>query len=85
MENFVRIRSLNKAKHFAVHRTFIKRYPDGTEKNVNIDKNIKDILIKSIEKRGITEGFILKFDENDNYYEFEENKIQPENISIKLV
>ncbi len=81
---FVRIRSLNKAKHFAVHRTFIKRYPDGTEKNVNIDKNIKDILIKSIEKRGITEGFILKFDENDNYAEFEENKIKPENIRHKI-
>ena len=61
--HFIRIRSLNKAKHFAVYRTYTKRFPDGKEINEKINENIKDILIKSIKKKGITEGFILKFDE----------------------
>ena len=31
---FIRIRSLNKAKHFAIYRTFTKRFPNGEEINV---------------------------------------------------
>ena len=78
--HFIRIRSLNKAKHYAVYRTFTKRIPDGKEINVEISEDIKNILVKSIEKKGITEGFILKFDENDNYSDFIDEKISPENI-----
>ena len=78
--HFIRIRSVNKAKHFAVYRTFTKRFPDGKEINAKIDGDIKDILVKSIQKKGITEGFILKFDENDKYSDFLEKKINPENI-----
>ena len=66
---FIRIRSLNKAKHFAIYRTFTKRFPDGKEVNTEIKEDIKDILVKSIQK-GITEGFILRFDENDKYSDF---------------
>ena len=77
---FIRIRSLNKAKHFAVYRTYTKRFPDGKEINEKINENIKDILIKSIKKKGITEGFILKFDENNNFSDFYDESIQPENI-----
>ena len=56
---------------------------------LKIHEDIKDILVKSIEKKGITEGFILKFDENDEYSDFTENdeysdftenKIEPEDI-----
>ena len=54
--HFIRIRSVNKAKHFAVYRTFTKRFPDGKEINAKIDGDIKDILVKSIQKKGITEG-----------------------------
>ena len=78
--HFIRIRSLNKAKHFAVYRTFTKRFPSGKEVNADIKEDIKDILVKSIQKKGITEGFILKFDENDKYTDFIEEKITPENI-----
>ena len=77
---FIRIRSLNKAKHFAIYRTFTKRFPNGQEVNADIKEDIKDILVKSIKAKGITEGFILKFDEDDNYSDFLEEKIDPENI-----
>ncbi|MDC0125366.1 radical SAM protein [Candidatus Pelagibacter sp.] len=76
----IRIRSLNKAKHFAVYRTFTKRFPNGKEVNAEIVEDIQDILVKSIKKKGITEGFILKFDENDNYSDFIDDNINPENI-----
>ena len=36
--HFIRIRSLNKAKHFAVYRTFTKRFPSGKEVNAEINK-----------------------------------------------
>jgi organic radical activating enzyme len=78
--HFIRIRSLNKAKHFAVYRTFTKRFPNGKEVNAEIKEDIKDILVKSIQKKGITEGFILKFDENDEYSDFLDEKISPEKI-----
>ena len=78
--HFIRIRSLNKAKHFAVYRSFTKRFPDGKEVNAEIKEDIKDILVKSIKKKGITEGFILKFDKNDRYSDFVDEKISPENI-----
>jgi hypothetical protein len=78
--HFIRIRSLNKAKHYAVYRTFTKRFPDGKEINVEISEDIKNILVKSIEKKGITEGFILKFDENDKYSDFIDEEIAPENV-----
>ena len=29
--HFIRIRSLNKAKHFTVYRTYTKRFPSGKE------------------------------------------------------
>ena len=76
----IRIRSLNKAKHFAVYRTFTKRFPNGREVNAKIVEDIQDILVKSIKKKGITEGFILKFDENNNYSDFIDDNIHPENI-----
>ena len=78
--HFIRIRSLNKAKHFAIYRTFTKRFPDGKEVNAEIKEDIKDILVKSIQKKGITEGFILKFDENDKFSDFVDEKISPEKI-----
>ena len=78
--HFIRIRSLNKAKHFAIYRTFTKRFPNGKEVNTEIKENIQDILVKSIQKKGITEGFILRFDENDNYSDFVDEKITPEKI-----
>ena len=40
--HFIRIRSLNKAKHFAVYRTFTKRFPNGKEVNAEIKEDIKD-------------------------------------------
>ena len=38
--HFIRIRSLNKAKHFAIYRTFTKRFPDGKEVNAEIKEDI---------------------------------------------
>ena len=52
----------------------------GKEVNAEIKEDIQDILVKSIQKKGITEGFILKFDENDNYSDFIDEKISPEKI-----
>ena len=78
--HYIRIRSRNKAKHFAVYRTFTKRFPNGKEVNADISEEIQDILVKSIKEKGITEGFILKFDENDNYSNFDEEKINPDEI-----
>ena len=78
--HYIRIRSLNKAKHFAIYRTFTKRFPNGKEVNAEIKKDIQDILVKSIKKKGITEGFILKFDDDDKFSDFTEEKISPESI-----
>jgi organic radical activating enzyme len=78
--HFIRIRSLNKAKHFAIYRTFTKRFPDGKEINAKIHEDVKNILVKSIEKKGITEGFILKFDKNNKFSDFIDEKIEPNDI-----
>ena len=79
---FIRIRSLNKAKHFAIYRTFTKRFPDGKEVNTEIKEDIKDILVKSIQKKGITEGFMLRFDENDKYSDFLDEKLVQKKLDI---
>ena len=41
--HFIRIRSLNKAKNFAVYRTFTKRFPNGKEVKAEINRDIQDI------------------------------------------
>ena len=74
---FIRVRSLNKAKHFAVHRTFLKRDKDGQTTSHQITESNCEKIIQSLEKKGITEGFIIV--ENDI------NKtIEPEDITHKL-
>jgi len=62
---FIRIRSTNTAKHFAVYRTFTKRVGDNFEENTKITEEIINDLIDSIKTKGITEGFILDFDKNN--------------------
>ena len=54
--HFIRIRSLNKAKHFAIYRTFTKRYPNGKEINSEINEDIQNILVKTIEKKELQRG-----------------------------
>ena len=81
---YIRIRSINKAKHFAVYRTYTKR-TNGNEENVPITTEVIDQIIKSIEKKGITEGFILnlaekKFDEKEN----KAKKISPDDVRHQL-
>jgi hypothetical protein len=81
---YIRIRSINKAKHFAVYRSYTKRTNDN-EENVPITTDVIDQLIKSIEKKGITEGFILnldekKFDEKEN----KAKKISPDDVRHQL-
>ncbi len=78
--HFIRIRSVNKAKHLAVYRSYTKRFPDGTEINTKIENHVKDILIKSIRKKGISEGFTVKCDEDGKYLDFQDYTIEPENI-----
>ena len=48
---YIRVRSLNKAKHFAVHRTFLKRNKNGKSITEKITKENCEKIIKSIEKR----------------------------------
>ena len=74
---FIRVRSLNKGKHFAVHRTYLKRGEDGKTITKNINSENCDLIIKSIKEKGITEGFII-IDNN------EENFISPSDITHKL-
>lgn len=61
---YIRIRSFNKAKHFAVYRSYIKR-SNNLDQNTPLTADIINKLIKSIEKKGITEGFILNDDEDN--------------------
>ncbi len=74
---FIRVRSLNKAKHFAVHRTYLKREHDGKTITQKITEKNSDIIIKSIESKGITEGFIIV--DNDKGL-----NISPADITHKL-
>ncbi len=74
---FIRVRSLNKAKHFAVHRTFLKRDKNGQTTTHQITESNCEKIIQSLEKKGITEGFII--------VENETNKtIEPSDITHKL-
>ena len=74
---FIRVRSLNKAKHFAIHRTYLKRNDKGETIKLNITENNCDEIIKSIQQKGITEGFIVLEGKNNE-------TISPEDITHKL-
>ena len=74
---FLRIRSLNKAKHFAIHRSYIKRDEKGINTSHKITNDNCDMIIDSLQKKGITEGFIVI--ENDK-----SKKISPTDITHKL-
>ncbi len=74
---FLRIRSLNKAKHFAIHRTYLKRTEKGDTTIHQINHDNCDMIIESIQKKGITEGFIVI---QSNISE----KISPSDITHKL-
>lgn len=56
---YVRVRSLTPGKHYAIHRTYIKRSSSGEDLITPVSLEIKDRLLQSIESNGITEGFIL--------------------------
>ena len=56
---FEYIIAVNKAKHFAIHRTFLKRNKNGTTQRHEITEENSNEIIKSIQKKGITEGFIV--------------------------
>ena len=74
---FIRVRSLNKAKHFAVHRTYLKRGSNGETTTHEITENNCEKIIESLEHKGITEGFIIV--ENDK-----NKNINPNDITHKL-
>ena len=74
---FIRVRSLNKAKHFAIHRTFLKRDKNGITQRHEITEENSNEIIKSIHKKGITEGFIV-VDDNVKV------SISPKDITHKL-
>ena len=74
---FIRVRSLNKAKHFAIHRTYIKRDENGKTRTFDITEKNCDEIIKSIQKKGITEGFIIVDESN-------KKSISPTEITHKL-
>ena len=74
---YIRVRSLNKAKHFAVHRTYLKRNKSGKTITENITKDNCDTIIESIESKGITEGFIIVDDNEDK-------NISPTDITHQL-
>ena len=74
---FIRVRSLNKAKHFAIHRTFLKRDKNGITQRHEITEENSNEIIKSIQKKGITEGFIVVDDKA-------KVSISPKDITHKL-
>ncbi len=74
---FLRVRSLNKAKHFAIHRTYLKRDKNGDTSSHKITEENCDLIIESLQKKGITEGFIVL--ENNN-----SKQILPSDITHKL-
>ena len=74
---YIRVRSINKAKHFAVHRTYLKRNKNGKTITENITKDNCDSIIESIESKGITEGFIIVDDNEDK-------NISPADITHQL-
>ena len=74
---YIRVRSLNKAKHFAIHRTYLKRDERGNTTTEVINEKNCDSIIQSINNKGITEGFIIVDNNNDNV-------ISPNDIIHKL-
>jgi hypothetical protein len=72
---FIKIRSKKSGKNFAIHRQYLFIDKNGSETYKSIDSGILPVLISSIKKKGITEGFIL----NDNNVNSVEN-IKPENL-----
>lgn len=74
---FIRVRSLNKAKHFAIHRTYLNRNANNETTRQIITEENSDRIIKSIQEKGITEGFII-------LDEFNNQNIAPKDITHKL-
>ena len=74
---FIRVRSLNNAKHFAIHRTYINRDENGKTRTFDITEKNCDEIIKSIQKKGVTEGFIIVDETN-------KKSISPKEITHKL-
>jgi hypothetical protein len=83
---FIKIKSHSKGSHYAIHRNYIKRNQLGLEENLRISDEIKDLLINSLNVKGITEGFILHTDEYDNFIPLENQneKVDPKLIRHKL-
>jgi hypothetical protein len=83
---FIKIKSHSKGSHYAIHRNYIKRNQLGLEENLRISDEIKDLLINSLNIKGITEGFILHVDEHDNFIPLENQneKVDPKLIRHKL-
>ncbi len=88
---FLRIRSLNKAKHFAIHRTYLKRNENGDTTSHNITSENCDLIIDSIQKKGITEGFIVienslskKISPSDITHQLQEKEINFTSTGHKL-
>ena len=61
--HYIMVRSSNKAKHFAIHRNFIRRDNKGNSHTEKITEKIIPVIESSISKKGITEGFILYDDD----------------------
>lgn len=77
---FLKIKSNSDGKHFAVHRSFTKRLANGYEENVLIDESNKNILMESLQNKGITEGFILYADDGGNLSLYNDQLIDPNSI-----
>ena len=73
---FIRVRSVNKAKHFAVHRTFLKRDKDGQTTTHQITESNCEKIIQSLEKK-VLQRFIIVENDIDKI-------IEPEDITHKL-
>lgn len=57
---YVKVKALGKGGHHAKHRSYIEVDLEGRETTRELDEITAPLLVKNIEKHGITEGFYLK-------------------------
>ena len=83
---FLRARSSSAGKHFSDFRTYTKRYPNGQETQVSLNKATIEKILDKVKIKSLSECFVFEVDENGNQELNEKNntKIQPDDIMHKV-
>ena len=61
---FLRARSSSAGKHFSDFRTYTKRYPNGQETQVSLNKATIEKILDKVKIKSLSECFVFEVDEN---------------------